>query len=283
MAKLVFSCWSQLWNHHPPSLCLLQIINNRAMILIFPLRKFVFYAYLSPHFLSNHTPSSANCYVLFIPWTCWHECKRNTISPIVCCLLDSVANEAAVVDTKGRGWVRKSSHMTRREWLTWDWMAVLLQHCHSNGHQPPQMRPEQTFPGDWMMQGVVLDKWVAGPNVWWQVATKVRANQCEGAAYFAQLKSYKIEGWKGNVVLATDVKFDPCKATFVGMECWEGIGETGWVLVEWKWSLNQSLWGLRFSYILTGLLNSRLRVIIMENPKDTLNLYSKPCPNNIRT
>ena len=49
---------------------------------------------------------------------------------------------------------------------------------------------------------------------------------------FCKLKSYKIEGRKRNVALATDVKFDPGKATFVGMECGEGIGETGWVLVE---------------------------------------------------
>ena len=30
-------------------------------------------------------------------------------------------------------------------------------------------------------------------------------------------------------MLATDVKFDPHKATFIGMECGEGIGETGCV------------------------------------------------------
>jgi hypothetical protein len=33
-------------------------------------------------------------------------------------------------------------------------------------------------------------------------------------------------------VLATDVEFDPRKATFVGMERGEGIDETGWALVE---------------------------------------------------
>jgi hypothetical protein len=97
---------------HPLSLCLLQIVNNRARIPIFPLRTFVFYAYLSPHFLFNHTPSSADCYVLFIPSTCWHKCKQNTTTsrssdphvvsppPIGCCLSDSVANEATVVDAK---------------------------------------------------------------------------------------------------------------------------------------------------------------------------------------
>jgi hypothetical protein len=48
----------------------------------------------------------------------------------------------------------------------------------------------------------------------------------------SKLKSYKNEGRKRNVVLATDIKFDPRKATFVGMECGEGIGEMGWALVE---------------------------------------------------
>jgi hypothetical protein len=94
------------------SICFFQIINNRARIPIFPLRTFVFYAYLSPHVLSNYPPSAANCYVLFIPSTRWHECKRNATTsrltdprvfsppPIVCCLSDSVTNEATVVDAK---------------------------------------------------------------------------------------------------------------------------------------------------------------------------------------
>ena len=33
-------------------------------------------------------------------------------------------------------------------------------------------------------------------------------------------------------MLATDIEFDPHKETFVGMECGEGIGETGWALAE---------------------------------------------------
>jgi hypothetical protein len=61
---------------------------------------------------------------------------------------------------------------------------------------------------------------VGGLGDRWRVADKLRAN------------SYKIEGRKRNVALATDVKFDPGKATFVGIECGEGIGETGWALVE---------------------------------------------------
>jgi hypothetical protein len=33
-------------------------------------------------------------------------------------------------------------------------------------------------------------------------------------------------------MLATEVESDRRKATFIGMECGEGIFETGWVLVE---------------------------------------------------
>ena len=81
-------------------------------------------------------------------------------------------------------------------------MNVLEQHCHSNGHPPPQMRPKLTCPGNWMMQGVVLEEWVSsrqdsGESMW-------------GGGFLQNWKSYKIEGWKGNVALATNVEFDPC-------------------------------------------------------------------------
>ncbi len=67
----------------------------------------------------------------------------------------------------------------------------------------------------------------------WRVAGKLWVNRCEGVAFLQIEKvTYKIEGQKRNVALATDVEFGPRKATFVGMECGEGIGETGWALVE---------------------------------------------------
>jgi hypothetical protein len=49
---------------------------------------------------------------------------------------------------------------------------------------------------------------------------------------FCKTEKVTIEGGKRNVGLATDVEFDPRKATFVGMECGEEIGERGWALVE---------------------------------------------------
>ena len=66
--------------------------------------------------------------------------------------------------------------------------------------------------------------------------------------------------------MATEVEFNPCKATLIGMECGEGIGETGCVggvKGSHRIKVREALDLVTF---LTGLLNSRL-----ENPKDTLN------------
>jgi hypothetical protein len=116
------------------------------------------------HFLSNHPPSSADCYILVIPLTCWHECKQNVTTsrlsdlrvvsppPIVCCLSDSVANEATVMDAKRSSMSAHESLplvMTHYEMgMAHLRMHVLEQHCHSNGRRPPQMRPESSCPGD---------------------------------------------------------------------------------------------------------------------------------------
>ena len=58
------------------------------------------------------------------------------------------------------------------------------------------------------------------------------------------------------------------------MECGEGIGETemgvGGVKGGHRMKVCEALDLVTF---LTGLLNSRLRVISMENPKDTINWY----------
>ena len=77
-----------------------------------------------------------------------------------------------------------------------------------------------------MMQGVVLEEWAGGLNVGWQVADKIRANQCEGVAFCKIEKGTKLKAEKGTLhwLQTTDVEFDPCKTTFVGMECGEGIG-----------------------------------------------------------
>jgi hypothetical protein len=61
---------------------------------------------------------------------------------------------------------------------------------------------------------------------------------------------------------------------------WNEVREKWLVKRDGRWwsrqqSSNQSPWGIiDLVTFLTGLLNSRLRVLIMENPKDTLNSYT---------
>ena len=115
---------------------------------------------------------------------------------------------------------------------------------------------------------------VGGRGDGWRVADKIRANRCEEAAFLQIEKVTKSKAKRGTSRWLQMLNLTPARQLSL-----EWSVEKGLVKRDGRWwserrSSNQSPWGLRFSYIFTGLLNSRLRMISMENPKDTINSYN---------
>ncbi len=50
-----------------------------------------------------------------------------------------------------------------------------------------------------MMQGGVLEEWVGGPNVGWQVVDKIQANRYEGVAFGKIEKVTKLKAERGTL------------------------------------------------------------------------------------
>jgi hypothetical protein len=78
-------------------------------------------------------------------------------------------------------------------------MAVLEQHCHSNGRWPPQMRPKPTCPGSRRLTdaGDRVRKVVGGLGNGWRVAGKLQVDRCEAATFLQIEKVPKLKTEKG--------------------------------------------------------------------------------------
>ena len=112
---------------------------------------------------------------------------------------------------------------------------------------------------------------VGGLGDGWRVAGKLRANRCKGAAFSKIEKVTKLKTERGTSCWLQTSNSTPARQFL--LEC---SMEKGLVKRDGRWwserqLSNESAWGLRFSYIFNRNLNSRLRLITMENPKDTIN------------
>ena len=74
-----------------------------------------------------------------------------------------------------------------------------------------------------MMQGVVLEEWMGGPNVGWQVADKIRANQCEGAAFCKIEKVTKLKAERGTLRWLQTLNPTPARQLR-----WNGVWRRDW-------------------------------------------------------
>jgi hypothetical protein len=171
------------------------------------------------------------------------------------------------------------------------WISAISQHTWGDGNGSPENECAGTaLPFKWPSAssnetwtdhsspsndaGVVLEEWVGGRNVGWQVEDKIQANQCEGGKLFAKLK--KLQNWrlKGERLVGYRCWIRPPQGNF----CWNGVWRKNWwnrvgvggVKGGHQIKVRKALDLVTF---LTGLLNSRWRVIIMQNQKDTLNSY----------
>jgi hypothetical protein len=99
----------------------------------------------------------------------------------------------------------------------------------------------------------------------WRVADKLRANRCEGAAFCKIEKVTKLKTERGTSRWLQTSNLTPARQLLLE---W-GMG-VGGVKGDHRIKVREALDLVTF---LTGLLNSHLRVITMENPKDTINLY----------
>jgi hypothetical protein len=206
-----------------------------------------------PWFLLQSPPLAADCYIL----SNFHSLalsKRNATASGACLPQRSFyppsnlrrihsSTKHSVVDVKrprvsARDLFAISRHiMTRWKRLTWEWMTVHEEHCPQNGHQTPQMRPELSSLAHWKWWRGSYWKSGRGPNVGWQVADKIRANRCEGAA---SCKLKQLQTWR--------LREERC----IGYRRWIWWDGRCWwsekAVVEWVWKA----WDL---VILIGLLN----------------------------
>jgi hypothetical protein len=148
------------------------------------------------------------------------------------------------------------------------WVHVIVAIRWRDGNGSPENK--------WLCRKSTALKLVIRPSnesneTWELVAGKHRANRCEEATFLQIEKVTKLKTEKGMLCWLQTLNLIPTRKHSL-----EWSVEKVLVKRDGRWrserrSSNQSPWGLRFSYILTGLLNPRLRSIIMENPKDTLN------------